>query len=67
MKDYGEKMKQKKLENFEDAGCPFFFDEDCGAKITETIFNKYCLDRYQECHTYQFIQKDGERYVGSKK
>ena len=63
-------MTKEKLETykaFEDAGCPYFFEEDCGAKITETIFNKYCLDDYKKCPTYQFIQRDGDKYIGSKK
>lgn len=42
-------MTIKDLENYfdeankeEDVGCPYFFDEDCGAKVTEAIYNNYC-------------------------
>ena len=61
-------MKQQKLqEQIEDAGCPYFFEEDCGRKMTSEIFDRYCLDKYKECHTYQFIQNEGDNFVGSKK
>ena len=60
------KNLQEKLEE-ELFGCPYFFDNDCDIKITETIFNKYCLEDYKKCYTYQFIQKDEGRFIGSRK
>ena len=54
-----EMTKENNIEQkLEDAGCPYFFEDDCGVKITDETFNKYCLDDYKSCSAYKFLENN---------
>ena len=56
-----EMTKENNIEQkLEDAGCPYFFEDDCGVKITDETFNKYCLDDYKSCSAYNFLENKNE-------
>ena len=51
------KLKKIIDENIEEAGCPFFFADDCKVKVNDNIFNLYCLDKYWRCNSYIKLNK----------
>jgi hypothetical protein len=54
-------MNNQNLETkFEDAHCPYFFDNRCKEEIYEFRFQTYCLNDFKNCETYQEIEVKNE-------
>jgi len=50
-------MEKQNIETeLQDAGCPLFFSWDCKVKVTDHIFQTYCLENYKQCETYNHIE-----------
>ena len=54
-KQFDEAHKEGEDDGF---GCPYFFEQEkCDEKVTEEIYNKFCLDKYQDCHAINSYNK----------